>query len=308
MRAQRVLVLGHRGLVGSAVCRRLAREPDVEVVVDSARLDLRRQDQALAVFTKSLRIDAIVLAAAKVGGVGVNAAKPYDFIRDNLLIQDNVLSLAAAQRVERLVFLGSTCVYPRDAQVPIAESALLSGPLEPTNSAYAMAKLAGIEFVKAVRAQLGLHWTALMPCNLYGPGDNFDLETSHVVPALIRKAHEALEHSPFEIWGRPGAASRELLYVDDLAEVIARALRAYSLPPLANVGSGELVPIGQLAGLVRQVVGHHGCVRWETGKPTGAPARLLDSSTAHVCFGEWPITPLSDGLRETYAWFKEHRA
>lgn len=305
----RVLVLGHRGLVGSAVCHRLLPDPSVELVVDAARLDLRRQDQALAVFEKSGGVDALVLAAAKVGGIKANSTRPLDFIRDNLLIQDNVLSLAAAARIPRLVFLGSACVYPRDAAVPIAEEALLTGPLEPSNSAYAMAKIAGIEFVRAVRAQLGLNWTALMPANLYGPGDNRDLETSHVVPALLRKAHEAkVRGESFQVWGNGPDTARELLYVDDLAEVIARVLRADGLPPLLNVGSGELWPIDELADEVCAVTGALNWMWDGVEGYRGAPRRLLNSSRAHAVLGRWPVTSLVEGLRRTYAWFKEHGA
>lgn len=307
-RRARVFVAGRHGLVGSAVCRHLAREEFTDVVgPGSAQLDLRDR-RAVFDWFASARPDVVVLAAARVGGIKANATRPVDFLSDNLRIQVNVLDAALRHRVERLLFLGSSCIYPKFAPQPIREEALLTGPLEPTNEAYAVAKIAGILQVQAVRRQHGLPWICAMPTNLYGPGDNFHPEHSHVLPSLIRRFHQARETGAGRVvnWGS-GTARREFLHVDDLARACLCLLEHYDGDEPVNVGTGEDMTIREAAELVAKVVGYDGAVEWDTDQPDGTPRKMLDVSRLRA-LGWSPRIPLYEGLTRTYAWYREHLA
>jgi GDP-L-fucose synthase len=295
----RIFVAGHRGLVGSAMARRLAADGHTVLTRDRADLDLR-DAEATAAHLRALRPDAVVLAAARVGGIMANSARPVDFLEDNLLIQLSVVAGSHAAGVPRLLFLGSSCIYPRLAEQPIREEALLTGPLEPTNQAYALAKIAGIVQVQAYRSQFGARYISAMPTNLYGPGDNFDLATSHVLPALIRRFHEARRNGLPEVvlWGS-GTPRREFLHVDDLAEACALLLRCYDDASPVNVGCGEDLTIRELAETVRDVVGYEGAIGWDTAKPDGTPRKLLDVSRLRE-LGWRPRIPLRDGVAAVY--------
>ena len=300
---KRIWVAGHEGMVGSAVVRRLARE-DCEVVVAArAAVDLTRQ-AAVEAWLAEARPDAIVIAAAKVGGILANDTHPAEFLHRNLMIAANIIDAAHRCDVDRLLFLGSSCVYPRLAPQPIVEEALLSGPLEPTNEAYAIAKIAGIKLAQAYRRQYGRDYISAMPTNLYGPGDNFDLGAGHVAPALIRKAHEAKRRGDAElvIWGS-GTPLREFLHVDDCADALVHLLEVYSAPAPINVGSGEELTIRALAELVAAVVGFRGVVVTDPDKPDGAPRKLL-SGARLAALGWRPQRTLEQGLRETYRWYQ----
>jgi GDP-L-fucose synthase len=300
-----VYVAGHRGLVGSAVTRALEARGHRVLGRTSRELDLRDR-AAVDDFFEAERPTHVVLAAAKVGGILANATFPADFLSDNLRIQVNVMDAAARTGVDRLLFLGSSCIYPKFAEQPIREDSLLTGALEPTNDAYAVAKIAGIMQVQALRRQHGVHYISAMPTNLYGPGDNFDLQGSHVMPAMIRKMHEAkLAGAPsVTLWGT-GSPRREFLHVDDLASAALFLLEHYDDPSTINVGVGEDVTIRELAELVRGVVGFDGSLVWDTDKPDGTPRKLLDvSRLRHL--GWKPGTALEDGVRETYRWFLQH--
>lgn len=304
---QRIFVAGHRGMVGSAICRRLASEP-VEIVTRTRReLDLTDQN-AVAAFFANERIDAVILAAARVGGILANAEQPVDFLQDNLRIQTNVIGAAAASGVRRLVFLGSSCIYPKFAEQPIREDALMTAPLEPTNQWYAIAKIAGVYLCQAYRQQHGLSYVSAMPTNLYGPNDNFDLATSHVLPALIRKFVEASEAgSPeVEIWGS-GTPLREFMHVDDLADAIVFLLHAYDGDAPINVGSGQEISIGDLARLVARETGFAGELRFDTSKPDGTPRKLMDSGRL-AALGWSPRISLEDGIRQAVRWYLDNRA
>jgi GDP-L-fucose synthase len=300
---KRIWVAGHEGMVGSAVVRRLARE-DCEVVVAArAAVDLTRQ-AAVEAWLAEARPDAIVIAAAKVGGILANDTRPAEFLHRNLMIAANIIDAAHRCDVDRLLFLGSSCVYPRLAPQPIVEEALLSGPLEPTNEAYAIAKIAGIKLAQAYRRQYGRDYISAMPTNLYGPGDNFDLGAGHVAPALIRKAHEAKRRGDAElvIWGS-GTPLREFLHVDDCADALVHLLEVYSAPAPINVGSGEELTIRALAELVAAVVGFRGVVVTDPDKPDGAPRKLM-SGARLAALGWRPQRTLEQGLRETYRWYQ----
>ncbi|MDT7537977.1 MAG: GDP-L-fucose synthase [Actinomycetota bacterium] len=301
----RIYVAGHRGLVGSAVTRALqARGHDVTGRT-SAELDLRDRPAVDAFFAET-RPTHVVLAAAKVGGIMANSTYPADFLSDNLRIQVNVMDAAAATGVERLLFLGSSCIYPKYADQPIHEDALLTGPLEPTNDAYAIAKIAGIMQVQALRRQFGLPFISAMPTNLYGPGDNFDLQKSHVMPAMIRRMHEAklADRASVTLWGT-GSPRREFLHVDDLAQACVFLLEQYDDAQTINVGVGDDVTIRDLASTVREVVGYQGDLEWDTSKPDGTPRKLLDVSRL-TALGWRAKIGLREGIIETYAWFREH--
>ncbi|MEV6290592.1 GDP-L-fucose synthase [Streptomyces sp. NPDC051896] len=307
-RGARVFVAGRRGLVGSAVWRHLVREGFVDVVgPGSAELDLRDRRAVLDWF-ESVRPDVVVLAAARVGGIKANATRPVDFLSDNLRIQVNVLDAALRHGVERLLFLGSSCIYPKFAPQPIREEALLTGPLEPTNDAYAIAKISGILQVQAVRKQYGLPWISAMPTNLYGPGDNFHPENSHVLPALIMRFHKARETGAPRVvnWGS-GTARREFLHVDDLATACLHLLEHYDGDDPVNVGTGEDMTIREAAELVAKVVGYGGSVEWDTDQPDGTPRKVLDVSRLEA-LGWSPRIPLEEGLTLTYAWYREQLA
>lgn len=300
----RVFVAGHRGLVGSAVVRRLTAEGYEVLTRGRADLDLR-DGAATAAYLRDVRPDAVVLAAAKVGGIMANSTFPVQFLEDNLKIQLSVVAGAHAAEVGRLLFLGSSCIYPKLAPQPISEDALLTGPLEPTNEAYALAKIAGIVQVQSYRKQYGASYISAMPTNLYGPGDNFDLETSHVLPALIRRFHEAAAEGREEItlWGS-GTPRREFLHVDDLAAACAVLLREYDGAEPVNIGCGEDLTIKALAETVAEVTGFRGRLAWDTSKPDGTPRKLLDVTRLRA-LGWKPAVPLREGIAATYAWWRE---
>ncbi len=304
LEGRRVLVAGHRGMVGAALLRRLAREPVELLTASRQELDLTRQAAVEAWFADH-RPEVVILAAAKVGGILANASFPVDFLEQNLLIEVNVIRAAARSGARKLLFLGSSCIYPKLAPQPIPEEALLTGPLEPTNEWYAIAKIAGLQLCRAYRRQYGADFISAMPTNLYGPGDNWDLATSHVVAALIRKAHEAREAGApeLEVWGS-GTPLREFLLVDDLADACLFLLRHYSEEAPINVGSGEEVSIRALAELVCAVVGFAGRLRFDPGKPDGTPRKRLDT-TRLESLGWRARTPLRDGLALAYAAFLE---
>jgi GDP-L-fucose synthase len=298
----RIYVAGHRGLVGGAVTRHLV-DRGYEVLT-RARQDLDlRDDHATLRFFAETRPDYVVLAAARVGGIMANAARPVQFLEDNLRIQLNVISAAHRFGVRKLLFLGSSCIYPKFANQPITEDALLTGPLEPTNEAYAIAKIAGISQVQAYRRQYGASFVSAMPTNIYGPGDNFDLATAHVLPALIRRFHEAKGRCDEEIvlWGT-GRPRREFIHVDDLARACLTILAGYDDPVPINVGTGVDLTIHQLAQLVADVVGYGGALRFDPAKPDGTPRKLLDVSRL-AGLGWQPKISLPDGIRTTYQWW-----
>lgn len=302
---KRVWVAGHRGMVGAAVVRRLAQENCLVLTAGRAEADLRRQS-ATEAWMEANRPDAIIVAAATVGGIYANDTRPAEFIYDNLMIEANIIGAAHRLGVKKLLFLGSSCIYPRMAPQPITEDALLTGPLEPTNEWYAVAKIAGIKMCQAFRKQYGCDFISAQPTNLYGPGDNFSLTQSHVIPALIVKAHNAkvADAKSLEVWGT-GTPRREFLHVDDLADALVFLLQRYSDSVQLNVGTGEDIPIGDLARLVCSVVDFKGELVFDTTKPDGTPRKLLDVGRLQA-LGWTAKTNLADGLRETYAWFCQH--
>ena len=305
-KASKIFVAGHRGLVGSAILRKLQAEGYTNLVTRTrAELDLRDQ-AAVNRFFEEERPEYVLLAAAKVGGILANSTYPADFIRDNLQIQTNVIDAAYRNGVKKLLFLGSSCIYPKYAPQPMKEEYLLTGPLEPTNEWYAVAKIAGIKMAQAYRRQYGFNAISLMPTNLYGPGDNFDLETSHVIPALIRKFHEAkVEGRPHVVvWGT-GKPRREFLHVDDLADAALFLMKNYDSEEIINVGVGEDVSIRELAELIRDVVGFEGEIVFDTTKPDGTPRKLLDVSRLQALGWKAKI-PLREGLASTYRWYIEN--
>ena len=304
---KRVWVAGHRGMVGSAVVRRLASEDCELISVPRTSLDLRRQADVEAWMAET-RPQVIVVAAATVGGILANATRSAEFLYDNLAIETNIVHAALGLGVEKLLFLGSACIYPREASQPMAEDALLSGALEPTNQWYAVAKIAGMKLCEAYRAQYGCDFISAQPNNLYGPGDNFDLESSHVVPALIAKTHRAKVDGAagVEVWGT-GTPLREFLYVDDLADALIFLLKTYSGAGPVNIGTGEEVTIRELAGAVARVVGFDGSFDFNTDKPDGAPRKLLDVGRI-MGLGWKRKTGLDDGLEATYDWYKANVA
>ncbi|TKD51879.1 GDP-L-fucose synthase [Sphingomonas baiyangensis] len=299
---KRVYVAGHRGMVGSAIVRRLARE-DCEIQTATRdTLDLTDQAAVRAWFAAH-RPDAVFLAAAKVGGILANDSYPADFLYDNLMIEANIIEAAHAQRAEKLMFLGSSCIYPKFATQPIVEDALLTGPLEPTNEWYAIAKIAGIKLAQAYRRQHGADFVSVMPTNLYGPGDNYDLNASHVLPALIRKAHEAklANADSIEIWGT-GTPRREFLHVDDLADACVFLMQSYSEDGHVNAGSGEDIAIADLARMVCEVVGFEGRIEHDLSKPDGTPRKLM-SGEKLAAMGWRPRIALRDGIAAAYQSF-----
>nr|WP_294551670.1 GDP-L-fucose synthase [uncultured Rhodopila sp.] len=304
---KRVWVAGHRGMLGSAVVRRLAAEDCEILTADRSVADLRRQDEAEA-FVARARPDAIVVAAAKVGGILANSTYPGAFLYDNLMIAANVIEAARRTGVAKLLYVGSSCIYPKLAAQPIVEEALLSGPLEPTNEWYAVAKIAGIKLCEAYRREYGCDFISAMPTNLYGPGDNFDLASSHVLPALLRKAHEAKRAGAAEmvVWGT-GTPRREFLHVDDCADALVFLLRGYSDAPHVNVGSGEDVSILELTRLVAGVVGFEGAIVQDTSKPDGTPRKLMSAARLRA-MGWSPRIGLEAGVLGTYGWFLKHAA
>lgn len=300
----RVYVAGHRGLVGSALVRRLEGEPVEIITKPRHELDLENPIAVLRFFARE-RPDHVYLAAAKVGGILANSMYPADFIRNNLLVTLNVLEAARDSGVKKLLFLGSSCIYPKLAAQPITEDALLTGPLEPTNEPYAVAKIAGIQMCRSYNRQFGTNFVSVMPTNLYGTGDNFDLNTSHVLPALIRKFHEAKLSgaSAVTIWGT-GAPRREFLHVDDLADACVHVMAHHDGDELVNIGCGEDITIADVARMVGEVVGFSGTLEFDTSKPDGTPRKLLDVSRLSK-LGWRAQIPLRDGIEQTYRWFKE---
>lgn len=306
MKAQsRIYVAGHRGLVGSAIVRRLEADGHENILTRArAEVDLTDARQVEAFFERE-RPEYVFLAAARVGGILANKTYPVEFLRDNLRIEMNVIEAAYRYGTKKLMFLGSSCIYPKYAPQPMKEEHLLSGELEPTNEPYAIAKIAGIKLCQAYNCQYGTDFVSLMPTNLFGPGDNFDPETSHVLPALIRKFHEAKEHEEptVTVWGT-GEPRREFLHVDDLAEACSYLMNSPSTDDIVNVGVGKDISIKELADLVKEVVGYEGRIVYDTSMPDGTPRKLLDVSRLRR-LGWQAKTPLREGIEQTYAWFTE---
>jgi len=302
-KSAKIYIAGHRGMVGSAIYRKLVREGFENILVrTSSELDLRDQ-QAVRSFFKTERPDYVFLAAAKVGGIMANNIYRAEFLHDNLLIQNNVIDSAYRNDATKLMFLGSSCIYPKLAPQPLQEESLLTGLLEPTNEPYAIAKIAGIKMCEAYRSQYGCNFISVMPTNLYGPNDNYDLNNSHVLPAMIRKFHEAKEENkPFvELWGT-GSPLREFLHADDLADACYFLMQNYDEPGFLNVGVGSDVTIKSLAELIQNVTGYEGEIRWNTDKPDGTPRKLMDVSKLHG-LGWKHRVELEDGIRITYQDF-----
>jgi GDP-L-fucose synthase len=303
-KSDKIFVAGHRGMVGGAIVRRLKAEGFSNLVTrDRSQLDLADQSAVAKFFAEQLPT-IVIVAAAKVGGIKANDDFPVEFLLENLQIQNNVIRSAYESGVHKLLFLGSSCIYPKFAPQPISETALLSGQLEPTNEAYAVAKIAGIKLCQAYSREYGANFISAMPTNLYGPDDNFDLETSHVLPALIRKAHEAKVRKDQKLtaWGT-GKPRREFLHVDDLASACVLILEKYDSPEIINVGCGEDISIRELAELICDVVGFDGELAWDTTKPDGTPRKLLDVTKLRA-LGWKPAIPLWDGIARTYEWFR----
>ena len=296
----KIYIAGHRGMVGSAIRRKLEREGYKNLVVRTSReLDLRNQNEVQEFFRRE-RPDYVFLAAAKVGGILANNTYRAEFIYDNILIQSNVIGAARQYGVRKLLFLGSSCIYPKLAPQPLREDYLLTGPLEPTNEPYAIAKIAGIKMCDAFRDQYGCNFISVMPTNLYGPNDNYDLETSHVLPALIRKFHEAKKTGApsVTIWGT-GAPRREFLHVDDLADACYYLMQTYDEPGLVNIGTGEDIPIKDLAHLIKKIVGYAGAIEHDLSKPDGTPRKLMDVSKLKAA-GWTAQIGLEEGIRSVY--------
>ncbi|MBU0799425.1 MAG: GDP-L-fucose synthase [Alphaproteobacteria bacterium] len=304
MQNKKIFVAGHRGLVGAALLRRLAREDCQLMTVPRNNLDLRRQDVVAQWFAAN-KPDIVILAAARVGGIGANAAFPADFIADNLAIQSNVIQAAHDYDVQKLLFLGSSCIYPRDVAQPIQEDALLSGPLEPTNEPYALAKIAGLKMCQAFRRQYQRDFISAMPCNLYGPGDRYDVAGSHVIPALLLKMHQAAQQRAphVDLWGT-GTPLREFMYVDDLADALIFLLQHYSDGMPVNVGSGDEISIADLAKQIAQVTGYKGAIHFDPAMPDGTPRKVLDCTRLRSVGWNPPLTPLSAGLAQSYDDFQ----
>lgn len=302
----KIYVAGHNGLVGSAIVRQLEAGGYTNIITRTRdELDLLKQD-AVSDFFKSEKPEYIFLAAAKVGGIMANKTYPADFIHENLVLQNNVIYNSHLQGVKKLLFLGSSCIYPKMAPQPIKEEYLLSGLLEPSNDAYAIAKIAGIKMCQAYNAQYGDNFISVMPTNLYGENDNFDLETSHVLPALIRRFHEAKESNTHqvELWGS-GSPRREFLYVNDLAEASIFLMKNYNESEIVNIGTGEDITIKELAETIKDIVGYTGSISWDSSKPDGTPRKLLDISKLHK-LGWHHTTELRQGIEHTYKKFTQN--
>lgn len=302
----KIYIAGHTGMVGSSLLNAFRKDGYSNIVTRSRKdLDLRQQADVMD-FMERERPDVVVLAAARVGGIWANNTYPYQFLYDNLAIQNNVIDAAYKNDVDRFIFLGSSCIYPKHASQPIREEYLLSGALESTNQWYAVAKIAGIKLCEALKKQYGRNFVCLMPTNLYGPRDNFDLETSHVVPAMIRKFHEAKVRGqqPVTLWGS-GSPKRELLHVDDLTDAVLFAIKQGLDESIYNIGTGTDLMIKELALLIQKIVGHQGEIIWDESKPDGTPRKLLDVSKIHAAGWHHRIQ-LEDGLQQTYSWFLEN--
>jgi GDP-L-fucose synthase len=305
---QKIFVAGHRGLVGSAIVRQLdAAGHDNWIGASRDELDLCDRD-AVFDFMGQHKPEAVIIAAAKVGGIVANSNFPVEFLSENVQVQTNLMDAAHKFNVEHLVFLGSSCIYPKFAPQPISEDSLLTGPLEETNEAYAIAKIAGVKLVQAYRKEFGRKWTSAMPTNLYGPGDNFDPQTSHVLPALLRKFHEAKLSGAESVtlWGS-GTPRREFLHVDDLAKAVLFLLQGYDEATAINVGTGVDVEISELANLIAEVTNFQGSIDWDTSKPDGTPRKLLDVSRINQLGWNSEIL-LTDGIRSTYEWFVQNHS
>src|SRR5207244_5005271 len=303
-KTDKIFVAGHRGMVGSALVRRLEAEAFSNLLTrERAQLDLA-DESAVAKFFAEERPAIVIVAAAKVGGIKANNDYPVEFLLENLRVQNNVIAAANENGARKLLFLGSSCIYPKLAPQPIPETALLSGPLEQTNEAYAIAKIAGVKLCQAFSREYGANFISAMPTNLYGPNDNFDLETSHVLAALIRKAHEARMRNDQRliVWGT-GKPRREFLHVDDLASACLLLLEKYDSPDIVNVGYGEDISIRELAELICEVLGFDGELAWDTSKPDGTPRKLLDVSKLRALVWK-PAISLRDGIARTYQWFR----
>ena len=298
----KIYVAGHRGLVGSALVRAIEQSSHTWIGATRQALDLLDR-KAVFEFVAASKPDAIIIAAAKVGGILANKTFPVEFLSENLQIETNLIDAAFAARTPKLLFLGSSCIYPKLAPQPLKEEYLLTGPLEETNEPYALAKIAGLKLVQAYRRQHGLHWISAMPTNLYGPGDNFSPEGSHVLPALIRRFHEAkLSEAPsVRVWGS-GKPLREFLHVDDLASACLLLMDKYDDDVAVNVGSGEEISISELAKLISEVIGYSGEIEFDSSKPDGTPRKLLENSRLSA-LGWTPKVSLRDGIKTTYEWF-----
>jgi GDP-L-fucose synthase len=302
----KIYVAGHNGMVGSAIKRKLESEGYNQLITKSSKeLDLRNQ-QAVREFFDEYKPEVVIDAAARVGGILANRDYPWQFLYENLEIQNNLISAAHENDIQKLIFLGSSCIYPKLAEQPLREESLLTGPLESTNQWYAIAKIAGVKMVEALREQYGRDYVSLMPTNLYGSNDNFDLETSHVLPAMIRKFHDAKEagHKPVRLWGT-GSPMREFLHVDDVADAVFFALNNDMNYDLYNVGTGKDITIKELALTIQKITGHQGEIEWDTTKPDGTPRKLMDVSRMKDAGWAYSIE-LEDGIRSTYEWFLEN--
>jgi len=302
----KIYVAGHRGLVGSAIMRKLQQEGYTNIITRTHKeLDLTNQAQTQEFFEKE-KPEYVFLAAAKVGGIHANNTYPADFAYINIMIESNVIKASYDYGVKKLLFLGSSCIYPKLCPQPIKEEYLLTGLLEKTNEAYAIAKIAGLKMCQYFNRQYGTNYISVMPTNLYGPNDNFDLETSHVLPALIRKFHEAkINNKPYvEVWGT-GTPRREFLHVDDLADAVIYLMNNYDENEPLNIGTGKDITIKELAGLIKEIVGYEGEIKFDTTKPDGTPRKLLDVSRLHATGWKHKIE-LREGIKQTYEWFKEN--
>ncbi|MFM7007331.1 MAG: GDP-L-fucose synthase family protein [Flavobacteriales bacterium] len=302
-KAAKIYIAGHRGMVGSSLWRTLENAGYQNLIGRSSKeLDLRDQS-AVRRFIRAEKPSVIINAAAKVGGILANQTQPFSFLIENLQIQNNLMESALDGGVNKFIFIGSSCIYPKFAPQPLKEESLLSGPLEPTNEAYAIAKIAGVKACEAIRKEFSRDFITIMPSNLYGPNDHFDLQTAHVLPALIRKFHEAklLQHATVTLWGS-GTALREFLHVDDLSKALLIALEKPLSDSIYNVGSGEELSIRELALLIQKTIGHTGAIQWDDSMPDGTPRKLLDSKKFKQ-LGWVPTIALSDGIAQTYKWF-----
>jgi GDP-L-fucose synthase len=305
---KRLFIAGHRGLVGSALVRHYEKQPEWQVITRSKdELDLR-DERAVKAFFEKERPEYVIMSAAKVGGIKANATQPVTFLLDNLKIQNAIIEASYQFGVKKFLFLGSTCIYPKTAEMPIREDSLLTGPMEPTNLPYSVAKIAGITLCQAYRRQFGADMITAMPANLYGPGDNFHPEDSHVLPSLMRKFHLAAtqQHPTVTLWGT-GAPSREFMHCDDLADACAFLLDNYSGEEIVNVGCGEEIRIREAAEVLREVTGFKGDIVWDTSMPDGNPRRLLDVTRLHG-MGWRAKIPFRQGVADTYQWYREHIA
>jgi GDP-L-fucose synthase len=301
----RIFVAGHRGMVGSALVKALLAKGAEHLILPSReQLDLRNQGD-VSNFIKHEKPNLVIIAAARVGGIIANAEHPWEFLYDNLVMETNIIGAAHNNDVPKLVFLGSSCIYPKYADQPIHEDDLLTGSLEPTNEAYAIAKIAGLKLCEALHKQFGRSYFSLMPTNLYGPNDNFDTVTSHVIPAMMRKFHDALPDQPVYLWGT-GTAMREFLHVDDLAQAVLFTTEHQHTHTLINVGTGLDLTIKDLAFMIQDIVGHRGPIHWDSSKPDGTPRKCLDVRRIKSLGWQAQID-LEDGLRDTYHWFKQHQ-